>query len=223
MSSSIYAATSSPSQSSQKLESVFGGTVLHKYARSKDWTKLLTSCRSSTYAGLLRTLNEHQRTPLHYAIESGAPEDVILELIRLAPFQVRVRDLSGETPLHLGCQFGIPLIVVYALLEADATTAKGSPSVLTLRNDDDMTPLDILQLPQETAHQINQTLSWVAQQASRLFSTSSSQPPSPETSVIEEPDLTGVNWQYHRDQADLVLRALEEAASGKTGYVDMAF
>ena len=75
-----------------KLDSVFGGTPLHKFAIAEDWDKLLAA--GADDVDLLRTLNEHRRTPLHYAVESGASEDVILELIRLGPFQVRVRGLS---------------------------------------------------------------------------------------------------------------------------------
>lgn len=214
-----------------KLEAVFGGTVLHKYARAKEWDTLVSSCSYSSDARLLRTLNEHQRTPLHYCVEGGAPEDILLEMIRIAPFQVRVRDLSGETPLHLGCQFGVPLLVVYAMLEADATTAKGSPSVLTLRNHDGMTPLQILQLQQKTAQSINQTVSLAKAKhavASRWFfsqigrAVDNEVPPPTESNDLSQLKA-GMNWHFHCDQAENVLTVLEEAARGEVGYVGQAY
>ena len=177
-----------------KLDSVFGGTPLHKFAIAEDWDKLLAA--GADDVDLLRTLNEHRRTPLHYAVESGASEDVILELIRLGPFQVRVRDVSGNTPLHVGCQFGMPLVVVYGLLEADAKNGRGRKSVLFLVNNDNMTPLQIMQLPQKASSTVG-----------KWFNV----------------DWKVNVWQRHRDQAEAVMQVLEESARGETGVVGLAY
>lgn len=136
-----------------RFEGKFGGTDLHKYAKAGNWSKLLACAEPSLFS----TLNEHHRTPLHYALEQGAPDDVVLELIRLAPYQVRIPDDAKETPLHIGCEFGMGLIVVYSMLEADGTQARGQPSVLTLKNADGKTPLDILR---ESKKRFRTTLPW---------------------------------------------------------------
>lgn len=124
----------------EKYEGTFGGTVLHKYAKSGGWTRLIASANSE----LLLKLNEHHRTPLHYAVESGAPEEVILELIRLSPGQVRVPDTAGETPMHLGAQFGMGLLVLYGMLDADATVGRGKPALLGIQNKSGMNPVQII-------------------------------------------------------------------------------
>ena len=123
-----------------KMEGKFGGTDLHTYAKSSSWSKLLAAANPN----LLRTLNEHNRTPLHYAIENGAPTDVLVELMRVGPHQVRIRDVQKETPMHLGCEAGMDLVTAYALLDADATAGRGRQSVLAMKNANEKTPLELI-------------------------------------------------------------------------------
>lgn len=121
------------------MEGKFGGTDLHKYAKASEWTKLLAASNETQ----LKTLNEHNRTPLHYAIESGAPSEILIELVRVGPFQARIRDVRGDTPLHLGCEAGMDLITTYSLLEADGK-ARGRQSVLTMKNKNGKTPVELI-------------------------------------------------------------------------------
>ena len=184
------------------VEAVFGGTDLHRYARQQEWAKLLAACDGHR----LRILNEYNRTPLHYCIEGGAPDDVILELVKVAPFQVRVRDASGETPLHLGCFMGMGLVVTYALLEADARSARGSKSVLTIRNKEGKTPLCIMRNSHRASSLVR---AFVAEhfKFQALQNTVKNKRP----------------WKFHREEYDAVLDVLEESARGGTGVVGLAY
>ena len=121
------------------MEGKFGGTDLHKYAQASEWTKLLAAANET----LLKTLNEHNRTALSYAIENGAPSDVLIELIRIGPFQVRIKDVRGDTPMHLGCEVGVDLITIYSLLDAEGK-ARGRQSVLTMKNKNGKTPVEVI-------------------------------------------------------------------------------
>lgn len=221
-----------------KITSVFGGTILHKYAKNEEWSMLLAAATPDK----LRVLNDYGRTPLHYAVELGAPEELILELIRLAPFQVRVRDSAGETPLHLGCQFGISLLSVYAILHADNDTnaARGQPAVWALRNNDRQTPLETLEMPNKAAKlvknsatkavkafekvkQAAQRRRWMApllrrygddqdllseQHVAALLPQQEEQEGVGEQQPPKEDFLT--LWRFHREQAESVKKALED-------------
>ncbi|KAG7371353.1 ankyrin repeat domain protein [Nitzschia inconspicua] len=139
------------------LDGVYGGTELHRLARRNEWTMLLASFDIEK----AKILNEHYRTPLHYAIEQGtAPDEVVLELIRIAPFQIRVKDVSGSTPLHLGCQFGIGLAVVEYMLEMDdlLTSGDDNKSIVTMRNNDNKIPLQIFKLSQKMSRAVKKLL-----------------------------------------------------------------
>ena len=121
------------------MEGKFGGTDLHTYAKASEWSKLLAASNET----LLKTLNEHNRTALHYAIENGAPSEILIELIRVGPFQARIRDVRGDTPLHLGCEGGMDLITTYSLLDADGK-ARGRQSVLAMKNKNGKTPVELI-------------------------------------------------------------------------------
>ena len=121
------------------MEGKFGGTDLHTYAKASEWSKLLAASNETR----LKTLNEHNRTALHYAIENGAPSEILIELIRVGPFQARIRDVRGDTPLHLGCEGGMDLITTYSLLDADGK-ARGRQSVLAMKNKNGKTPVELI-------------------------------------------------------------------------------
>lgn len=132
---------------------VFGGTRLHKLARSGQWTLLLASWDDD----LAHTTNEHNRVPLHYAVESGAEDDVITALLQVSPFQLRVRDVSGNTALHLGCQFGMSLDVLQYMLELDElyTTDSTGVSLLLPPNNDGKTPLQLLDFSKKASRALD--------------------------------------------------------------------
>jgi hypothetical protein len=141
----------------QRMDGVFGGTELHRLARRGEWSMLLASFDVETS----KILNEHSRTPLHYAIEQGnAPDEVVLELIRIAPFQVRVKDVAGNTPLHLGCQFGMGLAVLEYILEMDDILTGGddNKSIVTMPNNDNNTPLQIFNLSRKVSRALKRIL-----------------------------------------------------------------
>lgn len=226
------------STSNTKITSVFGGTILHKYAKNEEWSKLLAAATPDK----LRVLNDYGRTPLHYAVELGAPEELILELIRLAPFQVRIRDSAGETPLHLGCQFGITLLSVYAILHADNNNAAaaGQPAVWALRNKDQQTPLETLEIPNkamklvknsttkavkafEKVKQAAQRRRWMAPLLRRYGDEQDLLSEQHVTALLpRQEDPQGVNeqqqpneefltlWRFHREQAESVHKTLQD-------------
>ena len=201
--------TAAPSRKHQ-LQGIFGGSKLHGLAKSHQWTKLLASATPE----LLYVLDEFNRTPLHYAIEQGCEEDeVLLELIRVGPWQVRVPDSEGESPVHLACDFGCSLVVAYALLEADVQHAKGRPSVLTMKNASQKTPLDLIRGHDTNKQSTETKKNRNAYGMSEFFETLSNLASS----------LTTLPWKYHRDDYEAVLAVFEEAAAGQTGVVGMAY
>ena len=201
--------TAAPSRK-HRLQGIFGGSKLHGLAKSHQWTKLLASATPE----LLYVLDEFNRTPLHYAIEQGCEEDeVILELIRVGPWQVRVPDSGRESPVHLACDFGCSIVVAYALLEADVQHARGRPSVLTMENASQKTPLDLIRGHDTDKQSIETDKTRNANRMSIFFQTLSDFASS----------LTTLPWKYHRDEYQAVLAVFEEAAAGQTGVVGMAY
>ena len=199
-------------QHRRKVEGKFGGSKLHQLAKSNQWSMLLASCTTD----LLWVLDEHNRTILHYAFENGAESDCILELIRLAPYQVRVADTAKETPIHMACDYGCSLIVAYALLEAEYKEGRGKQSILRQPNAQGKTPLDLI----------------------RHHDLSKTKPPSELTQQQQRPTsatyIFGVfshiskaysilPWKYHVEEHEGVLQVFEEADRGETGMVGMAY
>jgi hypothetical protein len=233
------AARQSSCSSKPLFEGTFGGTILHTYAQQRQWERLLASATRDK----LHILNEYNRTVLHYAIEQGAPEDCCLALIQLAPNQVRVQDISGDTPVHLGCEFGMSLVVTYALLEADGTIARGRQSVLLLKNAESKTPVD------KVRAKMNEKESSPAAAASsrtarggdsnskdssrrsllfmkRLSSSFPNLKPVMEQVAADFKEIMGgrpMMWKHNKDEFESVRAAVEEAVNGKTGLVGFAY
>ena len=197
--------------SQRRPEGKFGGSTLHKFAKERKWTLLLASANID----LLYILDEHSRTPLHYLIELGCEDDnVILELIRLAPYQVRVADTANETPVHLACDYGVGLIVAYALLEADVSQGRGRPSVLTMENSSGKTPLDLIRKHNiQSGNNDNELTTTPSTTANTLF----------KEFMTAVQRIGKMPWKYHAEEYTSVLEVLEETARGNTGVAGMAY
>jgi len=209
-------------QRNQKFQGKFGGSPLHTYAKEGQWTKLLASATID----LLYILDEHHRTPLHYAIENGGccsgadHQNVVLELIRIGPpGLVRVADADAkETPMHLACDYGMGLVTAYALLDADARHARGRPSVLTLKNANGKTPMDLIR-----KHDLQGTSSMAMTTTTTTTTDGNQQQP---MAMLFMGMITSVKnvftitpWKYYAEEHPAVLQALEETARGESGVV----
>lgn len=51
----------------------------------------------------MASLNSHQRTPLHLAVQAGSLETVRLLLSPMLPNTLEIKDADGNTPLHIAC------------------------------------------------------------------------------------------------------------------------
>lgn len=83
----------------------------------------------------LNELDADGNFPLHRAIDSSAPDDVILELMRFDPTAASKTGRGGSLPLHLACQRQLSVEVIEALIRAH-------PSALDWKNAANYTPRD---------------------------------------------------------------------------------
>lgn len=80
------------------------------------------------------SLNTHQRTPLHLAVQAGSLETVRLLLSPMLPSTLEIKDVEGNTPLHIACMHNRLEILRFFLDQGADVTA---------RNSENMTCLDV--------------------------------------------------------------------------------
>ena len=73
--------------------------------------------------------------PIHLALLSGAPSDIVYRLLSLNPQSVRATDDEGMTALHLGMKYGADLEVIDLLI-------RHFPEAAQLQSREGLTPLD---------------------------------------------------------------------------------
>lgn len=192
-----------PTRRPPKLTSQFGGSPLHALAKQQNWGRLLASAS----VDLLYILDEHHRTPLHYAIEYGADDECILALVRLAPFQVRVKDVMGhDTPIHMACDLGVGLIIMYSLLEADSQIVRRNNShkqrVLHMENALGRTPLDLIRMHDTAEDPMpeNPVATWRSGGFHGVFRAAQKMA----TNLVKLP------WKYHKEDYGAVVDVVEE-------------
>lgn len=80
------------------------------------------------------SLNSHQRTPLHLAVQAGSLETVRLLLSPMLPNTLEIKDAGGNTPLHIACSLNRLEILRFFLDQGADVTAL---------NNENMTCLDV--------------------------------------------------------------------------------
>lgn len=118
----------------------FGGNDLHKAAKAQEWDKLRTLSRENPRHLLDR--DEAFQSPLHCAIASGIPDDVLISIILTDPRLIRLKDQDQNTLLHKAFDYGIGTEAALQLLRYCPEIA------VNQQNSSGKTPLDVLQSAQ---------------------------------------------------------------------------
>lgn len=85
------------------------------------------------YHQTLKQIDRKGNTPLHIATMSQNTSQIVKLIIDLDPSQGLVRNCSGETPLHIACQ--------YQYTELIDVLLKACPKAVSIKDDDDYLPL----------------------------------------------------------------------------------
>ena len=80
----------------------------------------------------MASLNSHQRTPLHLAVQAGSLETVRLLLSPMLPNTLEVKDADGNTPLHTACSLNRLEILRFFLDQGADVTALNNESMTCL-------------------------------------------------------------------------------------------
>eukprot|EP00522_Entomoneis_paludosa_P008014 CAMPEP_0172449422 /NCGR_PEP_ID=MMETSP1065-20121228/8137_1 /TAXON_ID=265537 /ORGANISM="Amphiprora paludosa, Strain CCMP125" /LENGTH=220 /DNA_ID=CAMNT_0013201095 /DNA_START=23 /DNA_END=685 /DNA_ORIENTATION=- len=111
------------------------GNDLHSHARKGEWDKFLEGATADP--NQLLVCNKFLATPLHYAFRYGAPTRVMIELFPITPSDAHfMKNKEGNLPIHVGCDFGVSVATVTALLQIE-------PTVLDEKNKAGETPLEV--------------------------------------------------------------------------------
>jgi ankyrin repeat protein len=110
-----------------------GSTALYLCTKSlppasiEEWTKVKWFVESFPEVGMMVDAN-FQRAPLLWAVEKGAPRDVVFAMLDAAPQAARTKDKWGWGALHLALRRSASSDIVLALIDADATMTSALPS-----------------------------------------------------------------------------------------------
>ena len=88
---------------------------VHSHLMERNWAGLeVDLCLTASQAALKEFC--HGGLPLHIAIQLNAPDNIILDMIRIYPAAVTRKDRNGDLPLHTCAKYGSSEAVVTALL-----------------------------------------------------------------------------------------------------------